>query len=70
MGRDATFVVCYKDWSQAPFVGDQLDGIWNHGAVPMITWEPAGVSLKRIARGSYDGYLREAAHAAAAWTGR
>jgi membrane-bound metal-dependent hydrolase YbcI (DUF457 family) len=67
VGRQAAVILTYKDWSQAPFVGDQLDGIWNHGAVPMITWEPWGVSLKGIARGDYDGYVREAAQAAAGW---
>jgi hypothetical protein len=67
VGRQAAVILSYKDWSQAPFVGDQLDGIWNHGAVPMITWEPWGVSLKSIARGEHDGYVREAAGVAAAW---
>jgi beta-mannanase len=67
VGRQAAVVLSYKDWSQAPFVGDQLDGIWNHGAVPMVTWEPWGVSLKSIARGEHDGYVREAAEVAAAW---
>ena len=66
-GRPASFLVTYKDWSQAPFVADQLDGIWNHGAVPLVTWEPYGVSLKRIARGDYDGYVWDSAWAAAAW---
>jgi membrane-bound metal-dependent hydrolase YbcI (DUF457 family) len=66
-GRSASFLVCYKDWSQAPFVGDQLDGIWNHGAVPLVTWEPYGVSLRAIARGDYDGYVWDAARTAAAW---
>lgn len=65
--RDAAIIVSYKEWSQAPFVGEQLDGIWNHGAVPLITWEPVGLRLKRIARGSYDGYVEEAARVAANW---
>jgi mannan endo-1,4-beta-mannosidase len=66
-GRQATFVVSYKEWSQEPFVTEQLDGIWDHGAVPVITWEPWDISLKGIAAGSYDGYVREAAEAAARW---
>jgi hypothetical protein len=72
VGRQAAFVVTYKDWEQAPFVGEQLDGIWNHGAVPVITWEPwtssgERVPLKLIAQGAYDGYVGDAARTAANW---
>lgn len=72
VGRSAEIILSYKDWTQAPFVGDQLDGIWNHGAAPMITWEPwtdsgDGISLWSIAAGDHDGYVRSAARAAAAW---
>jgi Glycosyl hydrolase family 26/LexA-binding, inner membrane-associated putative hydrolase len=72
VGRQAAFVVTYKDWEQAPFVGEQLDGIWSHGAVPVVTWEPwtssgGRVPLKLIARGAYDGYVADAARAAANW---
>lgn len=72
IGLRAAMILVYKDWSQAPFVRDQLDGIWSHGAVPMVTWEPwtasgEGTSLREIAAGRYDGYLQEAARTAAAW---
>ena len=72
VGRDAAIVLTYKSWEQAPIVVEQLDGIWNHGAVPMITWEPwtaseAGIPLGWIAAGRYDGYVRQAAQSAAAW---
>jgi hypothetical protein len=67
VGREPAMILSYKDWSQAPFERDQLEGIWEHGAVPLITWEPWDVSLKRIARGSYDGYIWDSARAAAAW---
>lgn len=72
LGRTPAIVLSYKDWTQAPFVYSQLDEIWSTGAMPMITWEPwldsgAGVSLKAIADGAYDGYLSEAARAAAGW---
>jgi Glycosyl hydrolase family 26 len=66
VGRRQAIVVSYKSWEQAPF-SDQLDGIWSHGAVPMITWEPWSASLWRIAAGDYDGYVQDAARAAAAW---
>jgi membrane-bound metal-dependent hydrolase YbcI (DUF457 family) len=66
IGRPVSFLLSYKDWSQVPIVHDQLDGIWESGAVPMITWEPSE-SLSGIARGDYDGYIWNAAQAAAAW---
>lgn len=72
LGRQPAILLSYKNWDQAPFVYDQLDGIWNAGAVPMITWEAwdssgSGISLWGIANGSYDGYVRDAARAAAGW---
>jgi membrane-bound metal-dependent hydrolase YbcI (DUF457 family) len=67
VGRPVSFLVSYKAWSQTPFVHDQLDGIWEHGAIPTITWEPWEQSLDGIARGDYDGYVWDAAVAAAAW---
>jgi mannan endo-1,4-beta-mannosidase len=67
VGRPVSFLISYKAWSQDPFVHDQLDGIWEHGAIPMITWEPWGHSLSGIASGYYDGYLWDAARAAASW---
>jgi membrane-bound metal-dependent hydrolase YbcI (DUF457 family) len=72
IGRQPAIILSYKDWTQAPFVYDQLDGIWNQGAIPMITWESwddngNGVSLEAIAAGHHDGYLRDAARAAAGW---
>jgi membrane-bound metal-dependent hydrolase YbcI (DUF457 family) len=67
VGREPSMILSYKEWSQAPFEEDQLEGIWEHGAVPLITWEPWGASLRGIAQGSYDGYIRDSARAAAAW---
>jgi hypothetical protein len=72
IGRQPAIILTYKNWDQAPFVYDQLDGIWDQGAIPMITWESwlnsgEGISLGAIANGSYDGYLRESARAAAGW---
>jgi mannan endo-1,4-beta-mannosidase len=67
VGRPVSTLLSYKDWGQQPFVHKQLNGIWEHGAVPMITWEPWGASLKGIARGDYDAYIHEAAVSAATW---
>lgn len=71
-GRRPVIVSSYKQWKQQPFVSTELDGVWGHGAVPMITWEPWTLSgrsfpLRAIAAGRYDGYLRRSALAAAAW---
>jgi hypothetical protein len=72
VGEQPAIILSYKGWDQAPFVYEQLDGIWNQGAIPMITWESwldsgQGVSLRAIANGAHDGYLRDAARAAAGW---
>jgi hypothetical protein len=72
LGRKPVIVSDYKQWDFAPFVEEELDGIWRRGAVPMITWEPLSYHgrrypLRRIARGRYDSYLRKAARAAASW---
>lgn len=70
-GKSPAVILVYKDWGQPVFEPEQLDGIWSHGAVPMVTWEPwseeRGVGLRAIANGRYDGYIRGAARAAAAW---
>ena len=72
IGRQPAIILLYKDFDQEPFVYDQLDGIANQGAIPLVTWEAwdssgTGVSLYGIAAGDYDGYLRDAARAAAGW---
>jgi membrane-bound metal-dependent hydrolase YbcI (DUF457 family) len=67
MGRETAMVLSYKEWSQQPFEHDQLQGIWDHGAVPLVTWEPWDVPLRSIARGVYDSYLWDSARTAAEW---
>lgn len=72
VGWDPVIVTSFKTFDQAPVYFPQLDAIRNHGAIPMITWEPqtsseGRISLAKIARGDYDGYIGDAARAAAAW---
>lgn len=72
VGRQPLILISYKNWSQAPFVGDQLRGVWKRGGVPMVTWEPwskagRGIRLRAIAHGRYDAYLHRSARTAAAW---
>jgi len=65
--RSPRLVTSYKDWGHRVFERRELAGIWRHGAVPVVTWEPWGHSLRKIARGRYDGYVRASARAAARW---
>jgi hypothetical protein len=70
VGRKPAIVHSYKDWSSLPFDDVELDSIWRRGAIPMITWEPwtsahKPFSLRGIADGRFDRYLRRAAGSAA-----
>jgi mannan endo-1,4-beta-mannosidase len=72
LGRDPVIVSEYAQWDARPFDPSGLDAVWRRGAVPMVTWEPLSYggrryTLRGIARGRYDGYLREAARTAARW---
>jgi hypothetical protein len=72
VGREPVIVSYYKQWDYVPFDPDELNPIWERGAVPMITWEPLSYEgrefpLRLIQRGRYDRYIRESARAAAAW---
>ena len=72
VGWDPVIVTSFKTFDQAPIYPPQLNAIRDHGAVPMITWEPqtsseGKIELSKIARGRYDGYIRSAARVAAAW---
>jgi Glycosyl hydrolase family 26 len=71
-GRRPVIVGAYEQWKHQPFVRSELRGVWERGALPMITWEPWTLSgrafrLRAIAAGRYDAYLRRSAKAAAAW---
>ena len=72
VGRTPVIVSTYDQWGKPMFGRSELSGIWSHGAVPLVTWEPwteseEGVPLRAIASGNFDQYLRRSAHAAAAW---
>lgn len=67
VGRKPVIVNIYKDWGSSAFEQGQMSAIWRRGAVPMITWEPWGYPLRRIARGHYDHYVRASARAVARW---
>jgi hypothetical protein len=67
VGRKPAVASIYKDWGHRVFEGDQLQALWDQGAVPMMTWEPWGAPLRAIAHGRYDRYVRGVARAAARW---
>jgi hypothetical protein len=72
VGRRPAIVLSYKDWGTLPFDRTEFESIWRRGAVPMITWEPwtpdgHGFSLRQIAAGRFDRYLRRAAGSARLW---
>lgn len=72
--RPHDVLVLFTNWDHSREVQDnlfirQLPAIWQHGAVPLITWEPftGGTTpddiVSRIGRGDYDGYVKT-------WAGR
>lgn len=66
VGQDPAIVSEYRQWNDAAFLPHHLNGVWRRGAMPMITWEPFSYeghrySLRAIARGRFDGYLRRSA---------
>jgi hypothetical protein len=72
VGRSPVLVSYYMPWDYVPFDPAQLDGIWQRGAVPIITWEPlsytgAEYPLRQIQRGRFDPYIRDSANAARRW---
>lgn len=73
VGRDPIILSSYKPWTEPPLQPSELNTVWEHGAVPMVTWEPWSwegdqkFPLRAIAAGRYDGYIRRAARVAKAW---
>jgi membrane-bound metal-dependent hydrolase YbcI (DUF457 family) len=72
VGQKPVIVSTYVQWMQPVLRRTELQPIWAHGAVALVTWEPwtsseHGFPLRSIVKGRYDGYIRKAARAAAAW---
>lgn len=72
LGRQPLIVNQYAQFDNQPFVHSQLREVWRRGSMSMISWEPQSYegrrySLKGIAAGRNDPYLRRAADAAASW---
>ncbi len=73
VGMRPALLATDQDWSGPLYWQSQKAVIKRAGAIPEITWDPSrggrGVSLRAIADGRYDSYLRRAARAARAWHG-
>lgn len=70
-GRAPAIVMWYQSFGEPLFYASQMPAVDGRGAVPMITWEPtggdAGLTLRTIASGDQDIYLRGAAADAKRW---
>jgi len=66
LGRAPSLFLTYVGWDRA-FNDDDEAEIANRGAGHVVTWEPNGFTLKSIADGSHDAFVRDWAQAAAAW---
>ena len=76
VGEEPTLVLSYADFSSPPPLAD-LEAVAARGATPVLTWEPwdwsapdgGRVTLRGIAAGDHDSYLREWAVALRDWGG-
>lgn len=59
-------VVYYSGWFE-PFKDSFARAVAEHGAIPLVQINPAGVSVAAIAHGRYDGYLSSYAEAVRAY---
>lgn len=74
-GAKPALVMWYQNWSEPLFYTRQMDAVAARHEVPVISWNPQGkaddpqarISLRAIAVGHYDTYVRQAARSAARW---
>jgi mannan endo-1,4-beta-mannosidase len=66
VGRKPNLVVYYSVWNEK-FQEAFAEDVVSHGATPIIQIEPFGVSLAKIAAGTYDSYLSSFADDVAAF---
>ncbi len=80
IGKRVSLVLWYQSWKEGGqlqgFPTHQLDTVRQHGAIPVLAWEPDAYPapgtgpqfpLAAIASGTWDSYLRDYATAAKAW---
>lgn len=73
IGAQTNLVGYFQGWDQ-PFRADAVTRAWQHGQMPMLTWESRPIadendvvnapdySLPKIIGGAFDGYLHQYAH--------
>ena len=76
VNENPSIVLSYKDFSQAAPIAD-LNAVASRGATSLVTWEPwlwsgngvdqPAYSLKNIAAGNFDAYIRSWGTALASW---
>ncbi len=80
IGKRVSLVLWYQSWKEGGqlkgFPTHQLDTVRQHGAIPVLAWEPDAYPapgtgpqfpLAAIASGTWDSFLRDYATAAKAW---
>jgi hypothetical protein len=69
--KHASLAMWYEDWVDSgqnqAFPTAQMEAIREHGAIPVLSWQPIGCPLANIANGAYDAFLRQWAAGAVAW---
>jgi hypothetical protein len=71
-GRRPQVVMWYQNWSEPLFYKSQIRALSTQGFIPMINWHPIGsprsrYTLRAIANGALDAYIRASARRAASW---
>jgi hypothetical protein len=69
LGRAPSLFLSYQGWDR-PFYRSDEQEIAQRDAAHVVTWVPTGDTLKSIASGSQDAYVRAWASDAAVWGGR
>lgn len=68
LGRAPGIFLTYQGWDRG-FHASDMAQISNRGASHVVTWEPNGITLRSIASGSHDAFIRSWARGAAGWGG-
>lgn len=57
VGRRPNLLGYFSGWAQ-PFDTGFADSIWSHGVIPFVQIDPTYASIRAVASGHYDSYLR------------
>jgi beta-mannanase len=67
LGRSPAVFLTYQSWSKRSFHTSDMEEIARRDAAHVVSWEPDGYTLKSIANGQHDQFIREWATGAAQW---